>query len=140
MKERAPTPVCGLGIKARWPSSSYRNKIPSIQKQYFTQHPPKHIMRCGSSEKEGLLHGNNISERRKGGSTVRGDFENPEACHRLMDTFNDSLDMADVLDAPEISAQQFTTALFNAYANKDLSAFLMAICQHSMFDCCATQP
>ena len=61
-------------------------------------------------------------------------LKNPEACHRLMDTFNDSLDMADVLDAPEISAQQFTTALFNAYANKDLSAFLMAICQHSMFD------
>ena len=25
-------------------------------------------------------------------------------------------------------------ALFNAYENKDLSAFLMAICQHSMFD------
>ena len=29
-------------------------------------------------------------------------LKNPEACHRLMDTFNDSLDMADVLDAPEI--------------------------------------
>ena len=27
-------------------------------------------------------------------------LKNPEACHRLMDTFNDSLDMADVLDAP----------------------------------------
>ena len=25
-------------------------------------------------------------------------LKNPEACHRLMDTFNDSLDMADVLD------------------------------------------
>ena len=24
-------------------------------------------------------------------------LKNPEACHRLMDTFNDSLDMADVL-------------------------------------------
>ena len=54
-------------------------------------------------------------------------LKNPEACHRLMDTFNDSLDMADVLDAPEISAQQFTTALFNAYANKDLSAFLLSL-------------
>lgn len=51
-----------------------------------------------------------------------------------MDTFNDSLDMADVLDAPTVSAQQFAAALFNAYENKDLSAFLMAICQHSMFD------
>ena len=26
-------------------------------------------------------------------------LKNPEACHRLMETFNDSLDMADVLDA-----------------------------------------
>ena len=25
-------------------------------------------------------------------------LKNPEACRRLMDTFNDSLDMADVLD------------------------------------------
>lgn len=61
-------------------------------------------------------------------------LKNPEACERLMETFNDSLDMADDLEAPEISAQQFAAALFNAYANKDLSAFLMAICQHSMFD------
>ena len=60
-------------------------------------------------------------------------LKNPEACHRLMDTFNDSLDMAEVLDAPAVSAQQFAAALFNAYENKDLSAFLMAICQHSMF-------
>ena len=61
-------------------------------------------------------------------------LKNPEACRRLMDTFNDSLDMADVLDAPTVSAKQFAAALFNAYENKDLSAFLMAICQHSMFD------
>ena len=61
-------------------------------------------------------------------------MKNTEDCHRLMDTFNDSLDMADVLDAPAVSAQQFAAALFNAYENKDLSAFLMAICQHSMFD------
>ena len=61
-------------------------------------------------------------------------LKNPEACRRLMDTFNDSLDMADVLDAPTLSAQQFAAALFDAYENKDLSAFLMALCQHSMFD------
>lgn len=61
-------------------------------------------------------------------------LKNPEACRRLMDTFNDSLDMADALDAPELNAQQFAAALFNAYENKDLSAFLMAICQYSMFD------
>ena len=41
-------------------------------------------------------------------------LKNPEACRRLMDTFNDSLDMADVLDAPTVSAQQFAAALFNA--------------------------
>ena len=29
-------------------------------------------------------------------------LKNPEACRRLMDTFNDSLDMADVLDAPTV--------------------------------------
>ena len=47
-------------------------------------------------------------------------LKNPEACHRLMDTFNDSLDMADVLDAPAVSAQQFAAALFNAYENKEM--------------------
>ena len=52
-------------------------------------------------------------------------LKNPEACQRLMDTFNDSLDMADVLDAPAVSAQQFAAALFNAYENKDLSACLL---------------
>ena len=41
-------------------------------------------------------------------------LKNPEACRRLMDTFNDSLDMADALDAPAVSAQQFAAALFNA--------------------------
>ena len=41
-------------------------------------------------------------------------LKNPEACHRLMDTFNDSLDMAEVLDAPAVCAQQFAAALFNA--------------------------
>lgn len=61
-------------------------------------------------------------------------LKDSEACHRLMDTFNDSLDMAEALEVPEVNARQFTAALFNAYENKDLSAFLMAICQHSMFD------
>ena len=35
---------------------------------------------------------------------------------------------------PEVSSQTFTRALFQAYQNKDLSAFLMAICGNSMFD------
>ena len=39
-------------------------------------------------------------------------YTSPEACHRLMDTFNDSLDMADVLDAPTVSAQQFAAEIF----------------------------
>ena len=47
-------------------------------------------------------------------------LKNPEACRRLMDTFNDSLDMADVLDAPAVSAQQFAAALFNAYGIKNM--------------------
>ena len=33
-----------------------------------------------------------------------------------------------------LPAKQFTSALFDAYENKDLTAFLMAICQNSMFD------
>ena len=35
-------------------------------------------------------------------------LKNPEACHRLMDTFNDSLDMADVLDAPTVRDRKST--------------------------------
>ena len=33
-----------------------------------------------------------------------------------------------------LPAKQFTSALFDAYENKDLTAFLMAVCQNSMFD------
>lgn len=33
-----------------------------------------------------------------------------------------------------LPAKQFTAALFDAYENKDLTAFLMAVCQNSMFD------
>lgn len=36
--------------------------------------------------------------------------------------------------AKVFSAEQFATALFRSYEEKDLTAFLMAICQNSMFD------
>lgn len=39
-----------------------------------------------------------------------------------------------MLQMPAVSPQTFTRALFQAYQNKDLSAFLMAICGNSMFD------
>ena len=81
-----------------------------------------------------------IFPRKKRQRHCSGSLKNPEACRRLMDTFNDSLNAADVLDAPAVSAQQFAAALFNAYENKDPSAFLMAIARHSMFDRCGTLP
>lgn len=33
-----------------------------------------------------------------------------------------------------LSPAEFSQALFNAYHNRDLSAFLMAICQNTLFD------
>ncbi|MGI6110381.1 MAG: DUF4866 family protein [Eubacteriaceae bacterium] len=63
----------------------------------------------------------------------------PRACQRLCETFYESLeevsDSEDDDPDDECSpAQQFTRALFNAYSNRDLSAFLMALCQNTMFD------
>ncbi|MEI3252654.1 MAG: DUF4866 family protein [Faecalibacterium sp.] len=64
-----------------------------------------------------MFDGNDIPEEKA--EALFGEIlKNPEACHRLMDTLNDSLDMADVLDAPTVRAQQFAAALFNAYENK----------------------
>ena len=63
-------------------------------------------------------------------------LENPDACERLKDTFYEHFPESEDMDAqmPAVSAQTFTRALFQAYQNKDLSAFLMAICGNSMFD------
>ena len=63
-------------------------------------------------------------------------LENPDACERLKDTFYEHFPESEDMDAqmPEVSSQTFTRALFQAYQNKDLSAFLMAICGNSMFD------
>ncbi|MCH3972435.1 MAG: DUF4866 domain-containing protein [Oscillospiraceae bacterium] len=63
----------------------------------------------------------------------------PRACERLRETFYNALDEAEDTEGNEIcgdslSAEQFTKALFDAYDNKDLTAFLMVVCQHSMFD------
>ena len=63
-------------------------------------------------------------------------LENPDACERLKDTFYEHFPESEDMDAqmPAVSPQTFTRALFQAYQNKDLSAFLMAICGNSMFD------
>ena len=60
--------------------------------------------------------------------------ENPQACERLMETFYDALGVGDDYEGNGLSAEQFATALFRSYEEKDLTAFLMAICQNSMFD------
>ena len=62
--------------------------------------------------------------------------ENPQACERLMETFYDALGVGDDYEGNGLSAEQFATALFRSYEEKDLTAFLMAICQNSMLICC----
>ena len=55
------------------------------------------------------------------------------ACEKLQETFCNCLFCNDDLDAG-ISPAEFSLALFNAYTNRDLSAFLMGICQNTLFD------
>ena len=52
---------------------------------------------------------------------------------RIFQTFCDNLFCNDD-SGTDLSPLQFTEALFNCYTNKDLSAFLMAITQNTMFD------
>ena len=54
-------------------------------------------------------------------------------CEKLQETFCNCLFCNDDLDAG-ISPAEFSLALFNAYTNRDLSAFLMGICQNTLFD------
>lgn len=61
-------------------------------------------------------------------------LKDPSACRRLMHAFYDALNYEEDLGIDELPPQKFAKALFNAYENKDLTAFLMAVCQHSMFD------
>ncbi len=60
-------------------------------------------------------------------------LNDPWACEKLQETFCNYLFCNDDSDAV-ISPTEFSQALFNAYENRDMSAFLMAICQHTLFD------
>ncbi len=52
-----------------------------------------------------------------------------------METFCSYLFSNDGVDLPDSpSSTEFAQALFNSYRNRDLSAFLMAICQNTVFD------
>ena len=60
-------------------------------------------------------------------------LNDPWAYNKLFQTFCNNLFCNDDSEAI-LSPLQFTEALFNCYSNKDLSAFLMAITQNTMFD------
>ena len=55
------------------------------------------------------------------------------AYNKLFQTFCDNL-FCNNDSGTDLSPLQFTEALFNCYTNKDLSAFLMAISQNTLFD------
>ena len=58
-------------------------------------------------------------------------LENNDACERLRELFYEEFANSGDRD---LSEKQFVKALFDAYQNRDLSAFLMGICGNSMFD------
>ena len=53
---------------------------------------------------------------------------------RLKRTFYDAIDSGDEFVTENLPAKQFTAALFDAYENKDLTAFLIGCVPTSMFD------
>lgn len=55
------------------------------------------------------------------------------ACEKLQETFCNYLFCDDEINS-YLSPLEFSQALFNAYHNRDLSAFLMAICENTIFD------
>lgn len=57
----------------------------------------------------------------------------PWACDKLFETFCNDLFSNDELE-DSLSADEFCQALFRAYRNRDLSAFLMAISKNTLFD------
>ena len=57
----------------------------------------------------------------------------PWACDKLFETFCNDLFSNDELEE-SLSADEFCQALFRAYRNRDLSAFLMAISKNTLFD------
>ena len=58
-------------------------------------------------------------------------LENEDACERLRELFYEEFANS---GNRNLSEKQFVKALFDAYQNRDLSAFLMEICGNSMFD------
>ena len=58
-------------------------------------------------------------------------LENNDACERLRELFYEEFANS---GNRNLSEKQFVKALFDAYQNRDLSAFLMEICGNSMFD------
>ena len=61
-------------------------------------------------------------------------LNDPWACEKLQETFANFLCYNDdAYDAP-LPSEEFAQALFNSYHNRDLSAFLMAICNNTLFD------
>ena len=63
-------------------------------------------------------------------------LKNPHACERLKDTFFEAIPSAEESEGAgtDIQGTVFAAALFTAYENKDLSAFMMAVCNNSVFD------
>ena len=63
-------------------------------------------------------------------------LKNPHACERLKDTFFEAIPSAEESEGAgtDIPGTVFAAALFTAYENKDLSAFMMAVCNSSVFD------
>lgn len=60
-------------------------------------------------------------------------LNDPWACDRLMETFNENLVYNDEFDV-SLPAEKFAKSLFNAYTNRDLSALLMCLCNNTVFD------
>lgn len=60
-------------------------------------------------------------------------LDDPWACEKLQETFCNYLFCDDEINS-YLSPLEFSQALFNAYHNRDLSAFLMAICENTIFD------
>ena len=63
-------------------------------------------------------------------------LKNPHACERLKDTFFEAIPSAEESEGAgtDIPGTVFAAALFTVYENKDLSAFMMAVCNSSVFD------
>lgn len=59
-------------------------------------------------------------------------LESEEACTRLRETFNSSLE--DFQGSEELSNEAFSKIILNSYQNQDISALLLSLCGKTMFD------